>query len=149
MKRNEWIGVAVALAFITYVFAGGLLVNLFNPEKTVATTEPGVKSQDLVIGSGETAAVGDSVTVHYVGVLENGKVFDSSVDRGQPFTFTLGAGQVIKGWDTGVVGMQVGGKRRLTISPEFGYGAQGIGPIPPNATLIFDVRLLGVKKSVN
>ena len=149
MKRNEWIGVAVALAFITYVFAGGLLTSLFNPEKTVATTEPGVLSQDLVVGSGETAAVGDSVTVHYVGVLENGKVFDSSVDRGQPFTFTLGAGQVIKGWDTGVVGMQVGGKRRLTISPEFGYGAQGIGPIPPNATLIFEVQLLGVKKAAN
>ena len=122
-------------------------MNLFNPQTTV-NTQTGVKVQDLVVGQGATAETGDSITVHYVGTLENSKVFDSSIDRGTPFTFTLGAGQVIKGWDVGVAGMQVGGKRKLTISPESGYGAQTVGPIPANSTLIFEVQLLDVKKAV-
>ncbi len=147
MNRNEWIAVAVSLAFITYMFAGGLIMNLFNPQTTV-NTQTGVKIQDLVMGQGATAEAGDNVTVHYVGTLESGKVFDSSIDRGAPFTFTLGVGQVIKGWDVGVDGMQVGGKRKLTISPSFGYGAQTVGPIPANSTLIFEVQLLDVKKAV-
>lgn len=105
-----------------------------------------VKIQDLKVGTGQTAKTGDTVEVNYVGTLTNGKKFDSSYDRNQPFDFQLGAGQVIKGWDEGIVGMKVGGKRRLTIPPELGYGPQGAPPtIPPNATLIFTVELLKIK----
>jgi FKBP-type peptidyl-prolyl cis-trans isomerase len=100
-----------------------------------------------VVGTGATAVAGKPVKVHYTGWLTDGKKFDSSVDRGQPFGFTLGAGQVIKGWDEGVAGMKVGGKRQLRIPPELGYGSRGAGSvIPPNATLIFDVELLDVGK---
>ena len=96
-------------------------------------------------GSGDRADIGMSVSVHYTGKLEDGTVFDSSIPRGQPFTFTLGAGQVIKGWDLGVEGMKVGEKRNLVIPPHLGYGVRGAGAtIPPNATLIFDVELLEV-----
>lgn len=110
-------------------------------------TPSGAEYWDLKEGTGATASAGKAVSVHYTGWLaSNGKKFDSSVDRGQPFMFQLGAGQVIKGWDEGVSGMKVGGKRQLRIPPELGYGARGAGGvIPPNATLIFDVELLGVK----
>ncbi|MDO8341074.1 peptidylprolyl isomerase [Candidatus Woesebacteria bacterium RIFOXYC1_FULL_31_51] len=105
-----------------------------------------LKIEDLVVGTGVEAVSGKSVTVHYTGTLTDGTKFDSSKDRGEPFTFNLGAGEVIKGWDQGVVGMKVGGKRKLTIPSELGYGTQGAGGvIPPNATLIFEVELLGVK----
>ena len=101
--------------------------------------------EDLVVGTGAAAASGQKVTVHYTGWLTNGKKFDSSKDRGDPFVFSLGKGQVIKGWDEGVQGMKVGGKRKLTIPPAMGYGARGAGGvIPPNATLVFEVELLGV-----
>lgn len=101
---------------------------------------------DLSIGEGEEAVAGHKVTVHYTGWLENGRKFDSSLDRNDPFTFPLGEGRVIKGWDMGVAGMKVGGKRRLTIPASLGYGARGAGGvIPPNATLIFEVELLGVR----
>ena len=110
----------------------------------------GLKYTDTETGSGATAAAGSKVSVHYTGWLYNngakGTKFDSSVDRGQPFQFTLGAHQVIAGWDEGVAGMKVGGKRTLIIPPELGYGARGAGGvIPPNATLMFDVELLGVQ----
>jgi len=101
--------------------------------------------EDITIGEGDEATTGQSITVHYTGTLEDGTKFDSSKDRNDPFVFTLGVGQVIKGWDKGFAGMKVGGSRKLTIPPEMGYGARGAGGvIPPNATLIFDVELLAV-----
>lgn len=102
--------------------------------------------EDLVVGTGDTATAGQTVVVHYTGWLTNGTKFDSSVDRNDPFDFKLGAGRVIAGWDQGVAGMQVGGKRKLTIPPQLGYGERGAGGvIPPNATLVFDVELLAVR----
>jgi len=113
--------------------------------KPVATAD-GLKYWDTKVGTGATATAGHKVKVHYTGWLTNGKKFDSSVDRKEPFEFQLGGGQVIKGWDEGVAGMKVGGKRRLEIPSELGYGSRGAGGvIPPNATLIFDVELLEVK----
>ncbi|MFM6058355.1 MAG: FKBP-type peptidyl-prolyl cis-trans isomerase, partial [Microcystis aeruginosa] len=110
------------------------------------TTDSGLKYIDIVEGTGETPQKGQKVTVHYTGTLTDGEKFDSSKDRNQPFTFTIGVGQVIKGWDEGVASMKVGGQRTLIIPPELGYGARGAGGvIPPNATLLFDVELLGVK----
>jgi FKBP-type peptidyl-prolyl cis-trans isomerase len=100
--------------------------------------------EDLVVGTGATAAVGDTVNVHYVGTLTNGTKFDSSYDRGQTFPFRVGAGQVIAGWDQGVPGMRVGGKRRLTIPPSLAYGNQAVGPIPANSTLVFEVELVSI-----
>jgi len=102
--------------------------------------------EDLTVGEGDEAVAGKRVTVHYTGWLTNGSKFDSSLDRNDPFDFPLGRGHVIRGWDEGVAGMKVGGKRKLTIPPEMGYGARGAGGvIPPNATLVFEVELLGVE----
>ena len=110
------------------------------------TTPSGLQYWDIKVGTGATALQGQKVRVDYTGWLTNGKKFDSSVGSGKPFEFTIGEGQVIKGWDEGIQGMKVGGKRQLRIPPELGYGATGTpgGPIPPNATLIFDVRLVSV-----
>lgn len=106
----------------------------------------GVVIEVLNEGSGDKAVKsGDTISVHYTGTLENGTVFDSSVPRKQPFSFRIGQGEVIKGWDQGLIGMKVGEKRKLTISPEMGYGTQANGPIPANSILIFDVELLGIK----
>ena len=117
-----------------------------DPNAQEVTTSSGLKYMDQVVGTGEVAVAGKTTSVHYTGWLENGKKFDSSVDRGQPFAFPLGAGRVIKGWDEGVQGMKVGGKRKLTVPSDLGYGSRGAGGvIPPNATLIFDVELLGVQ----
>jgi FKBP-type peptidyl-prolyl cis-trans isomerase FkpA len=110
------------------------------------TTASGLKYEDIESGAGETARSGQKAKVHYTGWLTNGQKFDSSLDRNEPFEFALGAGQVIRGWDEGVEGMRVGGRRRLTIPPALGYGARGAGGvIPPNADLIFEVELLGLK----
>jgi FKBP-type peptidyl-prolyl cis-trans isomerase FkpA len=109
------------------------------------TGATGLSVEDIKEGEGAVASAGTNVQVHYTGWLTDGTKFDSSKDRGQPFRFRLGGGQVIRGWDEGVAGMKVGGIRRLTIPPELGYGARGAGGvIPPNATLVFEVELLGV-----
>jgi len=114
--------------------------------KPVTDKATGLITEDLKVGDGAEARRGQKVTVHYRGTLTNGTKFDASYDRDEPFTFNLGAGQVIKGWDQGVAGMKVGGKRKLTIPPALGYGARGAGGvIPPNATLVFEVELLDVK----
>ena len=110
-------------------------------EETVAE----LQIEELKAGTGASAASGHKVDVHYTGWLLDGTKFDSSLDRGKPFSFVLGKGQVIQGWDKGVQGMKVGGKRKLTVPPELGYGTRGFpGAIPPNATLVFEVELLGV-----
>ncbi|MBI4755639.1 MAG: FKBP-type peptidyl-prolyl cis-trans isomerase [Betaproteobacteria bacterium] len=108
-------------------------------------TPSGLIIEDLTVGDGDTAGAGQHVQVHYTGWLTDGRKFDSSKDRGDPFSFPLGRGHVIAGWDEGVQGMQVGGVRKLTIPPQLGYGARGAGGvIPPNATLVFEVELLAV-----
>ena len=119
-----------------------------SPEaKAGAPAAAGLAIDDLKVGSGMPAAKGKMISVHYTGRLTDGTKFDSSYDRGQPIEFPLGTGVVIKGWDQGIDGMRVGGKRKLTIPPELAYGARGTpgGPIPPNATLVFDVELVAVK----
>lgn len=110
----------------------------------LVTTPSGLQYEDLVEGNGAEPKTGQTVTVHYTGTLVDGTKFDSSRDRNRPFEFQIGTGQVIKGWDEGVGSMKVGGRRKLVIPPNLGYGARGIGPIPPNSTLLFDVELLKV-----
>jgi FKBP-type peptidyl-prolyl cis-trans isomerase len=111
----------------------------------IITTESGLVIEDIVVGEGDVAEAGQSVSVHYTGWLTDGKKFDSSLDRNSPFGFGLGRREVILGWDEGVQGMRIGGKRKLTIPPQLGYGARGAGGvIPPNATLVFEVELLGI-----
>lgn len=117
-----------------------------NPAPQPQNNASGIQITTQKEGDGDGAKAGDTVTVNYVGMFTDGKVFDSSIPRGQPFVFKLGAGQVIKGWDEGLVGMKTGEKRKLVISPEFGYGARGTpgGEIPPNSTLIFEVEMLKI-----
>jgi len=116
------------------------------PGGTMQTTPSGLQYEDLVVGTGDSPRQGQTASVHYTGWLDNGQKFDSSLDRGRPFDFQVGAGQVIKGWDEGVATMKVGGKRKLLIPPDLGYGSRGAGGvIPPNANLTFEVELLGIK----
>jgi peptidylprolyl isomerase len=116
-------------------------------EAVLIQKESGLKHEELKVGAGRAAKAGDMVEVHYTGTLSNGKKFDSSRDRNSPFSFSLGTAQVIKGWDEGVAGMKEGGKRKLIIPPELGYGSRDVGQglIPANSTLIFEVELLKVK----
>lgn len=147
MLRLRIAGAAVALAVTA---AGAPIGHAVAAESQVIEMPDGLKYTDNKIGDGAVATAGSKVSVHYTGWLDKdgakGAKFDSSLDRGQPFDFTLGAHQVIAGWDEGVAGMKVGGERTLIIPPELGYGARGAGGvIPPNATLIFDVQLLKVQ----
>jgi FKBP-type peptidyl-prolyl cis-trans isomerase len=139
-------GVAIlAIAFLAYQSFSNQGDNAAETTGNEITTASGLMYEDLVAGTGPAAQAGDVVSVHYTGTLTNGEKFDSSLDRGTPFQFELGAGRVIRGWDEGVAGMQIGGKRKLIIPPELGYGAQGAGAsIPPNSTLIFEVELLDI-----
>jgi FKBP-type peptidyl-prolyl cis-trans isomerase FkpA len=118
-----------------------------DPTKGGATAAGGLQVEEVKAGDGAVATAGKNVSVHYTGRLTDGTKFDSSYDRGQPIEFRLGSGMVIKGWDMGIQGMKVGGKRKLTIPPDLAYGARGTpgGPIPPNATLVFDVELTAVQ----
>ncbi|MEQ1712290.1 MAG: FKBP-type peptidyl-prolyl cis-trans isomerase [Hyphomicrobium sp.] len=140
---------AAALFFTVVVVAAPASTQAQPTEKTMTVTASGLRIEDTTVGTGVSPKTGQTCKMHYTGWLyENGvkgKKFDSSVDRGQPFAFSIGTGQVIKGWDEGVASMKVGGKRTLIIPPALGYGARGAGGvIPPNATLMFDVELLGV-----
>jgi FKBP-type peptidyl-prolyl cis-trans isomerase len=150
LRNRILLGIIIALAVIA---VGALAYNSFlaNQSQPILTpvagpvrTTSGLVYQDFVVGTGPIAATGDKVRVHYTGTFEDGTKFDSSFDRGQPFEFTLGTGGVIAGWDEGVAGMQVGGKRRLTVPPDLGYGPNDYGPIPGNSTLYFDVELVEV-----
>ncbi|MDH4379624.1 MAG: FKBP-type peptidyl-prolyl cis-trans isomerase [Vampirovibrionales bacterium] len=169
-KKQPWLGVALVCAMITALALGSpVLAKLTNnpdhsnalvsshiatkghsmttSELTFTETPSGLQYADTVEGTGDTATAGHQAEVHYTGTLyPNGKKFDSSLDRGDTFTFALGRGQVIKGWDEGVAGMKVGGKRTLIIPAELGYGSRGAGAsIPPNATLQFEVELISVR----
>jgi len=161
MTKQKWIALPVIFAVLVFAFGCGnsekssvsgqsATSSPSSPAKVSGpptTTASGLQYWDITVGTGATAVSGKAVSVHYTGWLTNGTKFDSSLDRGQPFVFTLGEGQVIPGWDEGIAGMKVGGKRQLRIPPSLGYGDSGAnGVIPPNATLIFDVQLLGVGK---
>ena len=128
-----------------YVFSVNIDNNFLKGDITESIKNNMLEIETIVEGSGVESKVGDSLTVHYTGMLEDGTKFDSSVDRGTPFNFILGRGQVIEGWEKGMEGMKVGEKRKLTIQPEYAYGERGVpGVIPPNATLIFEVELLEI-----
>ncbi len=147
MKNKMWVWVLIVIvvvAGLVYVSGKGKM-----PKEGMIQVE-GVKVTVLEEGNGDVAKAGDRVSMNYTGKLSDGTVFDSNVDpkfnHVEPFTFNLGAGEVIKGWDNAIVGMKVGEKRTLEIEPAYGYGAQAVGPIPPNSTLIFDVELVSIIK---
>jgi len=164
MSRRVPLWLAVGMALLAVAFATGCAAQPESPATPEPQSQPPAEEQpapseapvgeadvtelkieDLTPGTGAEAKKGDAVTVHYTGWLTDGTKFDSSVDSGQPFTFVIGQGDVITGWDEGVAGMKVGGKRKLVIPPQMGYGAQGAGGvIPPNATLVFEIELLEV-----
>lgn len=149
LDTKEWIAVIISVFVVGFFFMfGQSLISVFNSNKsnTAIMQNTGLEKQDELIGIGDTAEVGNRVTVHYTGKFLDGKTFDSSVDRREPFQFVLGSGQVIKGWDEGIQGMRVGGKRILIIPPQLGYGMQDYGPIPGGSTLVFQVELLKVEK---
>lgn len=146
--NNRYLRIGAVIVLI--VLAGSVVAYLISRGSgqagTETTTASGLKIQDLKVGDGASPLPGQTITVNYVGTLENGKEFDSSYRRGKPIDFKIGVGKVIKGWDEGLMGMKVGGKRKLFIPSKLGYGAMGSPPnIPPNANLIFEIELLGVK----
>jgi peptidylprolyl isomerase len=143
-KRTRVIAAVIIVALLAaaaaYMFVPGL-----PGTGAEVTTRTGLKYTDLVVGTGPSPSPGQTAVVHYTGTLTDGTKFDSSRDKGQPYSFALGTGTVIKGWDEGVATMKVGGRRRLVVPPALGYGPTGNGTIPPNATLVFDIELLDVK----
>ena len=149
LEQKEWIAVVIAVFVVGFFFVfGPTLLSLLNNNKSIQAVEqqPELLVSDIEIGTGDEALSGNRVVVYYTGRFVDGRVFDSSVTRNEPYQFVLGVGQVIKGWDDGVVGMRVGGKRVLTVPPELGYGPSDYGPIPGNSTLIFDIELIKVDK---
>lgn len=156
LSKHEAIGVGTALV-VTFVvlFFGNHIFNRAVPATGTKVVEgaavgevfdsPSLEIKDLVSGSGTAVKNGDTVSVHYIGTFTDGSKFDSSYDRGEPISFAVGSGQLIRGFDAGVVGMQVGGKRQLTIPPELGYGAEAAGAIPANSTLVFEVELVSIQ----
>ena len=149
LDKNEWVAIIVSMFVVGFFFIfGSNLVSMFTNKtsQNILVQTPQITISDEVIGTGDLALSGNRVVVHYTGRFVNGKVFDSSLTRGEPFQFVLGVGQVIKGWDQGVSGMRVGGKRMITVPPELGYGTINYGPIPGGSTLIFEVELLKVEK---
>ena len=152
-NKTQYIAVFAGIALVAFLLYGNSFMNLFNLEggqaSQQALIESGVVIRDNVVGTGAEAKAGNALTVHYIGTLTSGKVFDSSIDRGVPFSFTLGAGQVIRGWDEGLMGMKEGGRRTLVIAPDYGYGPNGVGPIPANSVLIFEVELIKIGAPAN
>jgi len=152
-NKTQYIAVFAGIALVAFLLYGNSFMNLFNLEggqaSQQALIESGVVIRDNVVGTGAEAKAGNALTVHYIGTLTSGKVFDSSIDRGVPFSFTLGAGQVIRGWDEGLMGMKEGGRRTLVIAPDYGYGPNGVGPIPANSVLIFEVELIKIGVPAN
>ncbi len=149
LDKNEWVAVIVAIFVVGFFFVfGQTLVSFFTSSNTEEKMlqESQLQIQDNPVGTGEMATQGSTVTVHYTGRLTDGTIFDSSLDRNEPFKFVLGDARIIKGWNQGISGMRVGGKRILIIPAELGYGAEAVGQIPPNSTLIFEVDLLNVEK---
>jgi peptidylprolyl isomerase len=152
LKQKEWFAVIVGLILVFYLHTplesigeGDVLDSpLGNLDELVAAGSSSLQVHDVTEGTGAAAEQGQMLTVHYVGRLTSGQVFDSSIERDRPFVFELGAGDVIQGWDRGLLGMREGGRRILVIPPELGYGSRGTGNIPPNSTLIFEVVLLDV-----
>jgi FKBP-type peptidyl-prolyl cis-trans isomerase len=154
MNKSTIIAVVIAVIavlagfYFIFGFSQSPSTNPASNQSPVSPVNSGkLKIEDLKVGTGSAEVKsGDTISINYVGTLTDGTKFDSSYDRGEPFETQIGVGQVIKGWDEGVIGMKVGGKRRLTIPPDLGYGEQGAGAqIPPNATLIFEVELMGIK----
>ncbi len=154
MTRNFTIAVVLGIvvlgifAYIIFFLDGGPSSNTITsdaPKTNNAQAPENVKIEDIKEGTGQAVKSGDTIAIHYAGTLTDGTKFDSSYDRGEPFETQIGTGEVIKGWDVGVVGMKVGGKRKLTIPPELGYGDQAAGDIPPNSILIFEVELIEIK----
>jgi len=148
LETKEWIAVTVAIFVVGFFFLfGQLLFSFFTNTNTTEVTRntPEVLIEETTMGTGLVAESGKRIVVHYTGRFVDGAVFDSSVTRGEPFQFVLGVGQVIAGWDQGIVGMKVGGKRLLSVPPELGYGMNDYGPIPGGSTLIFEVELLKVE----
>ena len=145
-RRNQRIIMASVLLLFVLIILAFNWKKIFPAGGNMITTASGLQYEDILVGSGQEAKIGDFAQVHYTGWLEDGVKFDSSLDRNQPFEFQIGAGMVIQGWDEGVAGMKVGGTRKLTIPSHLGYGESGAGGvIPPNATLVFEVQLLGIR----
>lgn len=155
LSKKEWIAVAVAVIFVGYTLFGGSIMSLFQnnsmdnqPAATAASSSfsnNGVVINDILVGQGAEVKSGQLVTVHYILSLSNGTVIQNSKDLGTPFQFILGAGDVIPGWELGFAGMKIGGIRTITIPPELAYGANQVGPIPANSTLIFTIELVGAQ----